>query len=131
MLDQTVEKKYKILIVDDEEMLNNMYEFKFQQEWFEVEVAKDWIEAYASIHGFQPDVVLLDIMMPNMDGFETLKLFKQEPFLNSKVIVLSNLSDPKYIQLAKEMWADDFMVKANSKPQDIVDKVKVLLNEKN
>ena len=121
------DKNLKILIVDDEVMLNSMYRAKFQKEWFDVQVANDWLEAYTEILDFQPDVVLLDIMMPNMDWFETLNLFNQEPTFNAKVLVLSNINNWSYIEKAKALWACEYLVKSNCTPQYVVDKVKELV----
>lgn len=120
-------KKYKVLIVEDEMALYTMYKMKFEKEWFETAISTNWVDASVKIQTFKPDVILLDIMMPDMDWFETLKVLKEQTSLQSKIVMFSNLNRPIDIQEAKQMWADDYIVKADVTPREVVDRIKALL----
>lgn len=113
----------KVLMVEDESALSGMYKKKFETSNCEIRVANNGLDAMVMIKDFKPDVILLDIMMPDIDGFETLKVIKQQTSLNSKIIVFSNLSNHFDIKLAKDLGADDYIVKASTVPKDIVKRV--------
>lgn len=118
----------KIMIVEDDINTYEMYSLKFKKEWFEVLVSTDWLDALTKLVDFKPDVILLDIMMPSMDGFETLTAIKQlTTTINAKIIICSNLNDKKNIVRWFEIWADDYLVKANVTPNEIYERVKKLL----
>lgn len=122
------QNKYKLLIVEDDETLSEMYKIKFEKEWFEVLVANNWFDASIKIWWFKPNVILLDIMMPDMDWFETLKVFRQQTSLDTKIIMFSNLDKDDDIKEAMKLWADDYLIKANVTPKQAVEKVYSLLN---
>lgn len=122
------QNKYKLLIVEDDETLSEMYKIKFEKEWFEVMVANNWFDASIKIWWFKPNVILLDIMMPDMDWFETLKVFRQQTSLDTKIIMFSNLDKDDDIKEAMKLWADDYLIKANVTPKQAVEKVYSLLN---
>lgn len=118
----------KIMIVEDDINTYEMYSLKFKKEWFEVLVSNNWLDALTKLVDFKPDVILLDIMMPSMDGFETLTAIKQlTTTINAKIIICSNLNDKKNIVRWFEIWADDYLVKANVTPNEIYERVKKLL----
>lgn len=118
----------KIMIVEDDINTYEMYSLKFKKEWFEVLVSTDWLDALTKLVDFKPDVILLDIMMPSMDGFETLTAIKElTTTINAKIIICSNLNDKKNIVRWFEIWADDYLVKANVNPNEIYERVKKLL----
>ncbi len=118
----------KIMIVEDDINTYEMYSLKFKKEWFEVLVSTNWLDALTKLVDFKPDVILLDIMMPSMDGFETLTAIKQlTTTINAKIIICSNLNDKKNIVRWFEIWADDYLVKANVTPNEIYERVKKLL----
>lgn len=118
----------KIMIVEDDINTYEMYSLKFKKEWFEVLVSTNWLDALTKLVDFKPDVILLDIMMPSMDGFETLTAIKElTTTINAKIIICSNLNDKKNIVRWFEIWADDYLVKANVNPNEIYERVKKLL----
>lgn len=81
----------KILIIEDNTNINEMYQIAFTQAGCEVRSAYDGLSGITTAAEFHPDVILLDLMMPNMDGFEMLKVLKNNTSLTTKVIVNSNL----------------------------------------
>ena len=117
----------KILIVEDEEELSDVFRVKLEKKWFEVITAYDGFYGlnYAVKHN--PDLVLLDIMMPDMDGFETLKTLKEQTSVETKIIVFSNLKWDDNVKYAKELWANEYLVKADYTPAQVVEKVKEVL----
>ncbi len=120
---------YKILIIDDEKSLVEMYALKFKKEGFNVKTSYDGLEALTLIAEFLPDVIFLDIMMPQMNWFETLTTMRRlaPSLVNTKIIMFSNLSSREDVEKAMKAWADDFLVKANTTPKKAVDTVKNIL----
>lgn len=118
----------KILIVEDEEILRNAYVSIFHTEKFTVSEASNGKEALGKIKSFQPDIILLDILMPIMNGLEFLKIAQiKESHPNTKVLVLSNLSDKGTIDSVLLLGATSHLVKANISPRQLVNEVKDLL----
>lgn len=118
----------QILIVEDEPMLADMYATKFSMEGFAVEKGSDGVEALAKARAVKPDIILLDIIMPKLDGFSVLKELKADANLKSvPVILLTNLGQDDDVRKGKKLGADDYFVKANHSPQEIVEKVRALL----
>ena len=122
------EFKAKILIVEDDESLYQMYKLKFEKEWYDVLVATNGLQASSKVSEFKPDMILLDIMMPDMDGFETLTVMKQQSSLKTKIIMLSNLDKKEDIDKAMLLGADDYIIKANTTPRQVVEKVSSMLD---
>lgn len=121
--------KKKVLLVEDDEMLHTMYTQKFAKEGYEVFSAYNGAEGLQMIEEHHPDVVLLDIIMPKMDGFVTLKkLKKNEATKNIPVILLTNLGQEEDIRKGRELGADDYFIKANHTPQEVVAKVTKVLS---
>lgn len=116
--------KIKILIIEDDLVLNDMYSKKFINEGFEVKQAKDWLEWLTILEKFTPDAILLDIMMPSMDWFETLKAIKNQTSSQSKIFMFTNIIDKDKIKEAMEYWADDYIIKAETTPSEIAKKIK-------
>lgn len=118
----------KILLVEDDFSLSEMYRLKFEKEWFEVEVSENGFDALINIQKFRPDVILLDIMMPDIDWFETLEVIRKQTNLDTKIIMFSNLNRKDDIDKALELGADDYLIKANVTPREAVKKVLDMLN---
>ena len=119
------ENKTKILLIEDEEMLANMYEVKFKNEGFELEKALDGAEGLEKAKSIKPDFILLDIIMPKMDGFSVLKALKEEPVTQDiPVMLLTNLGQDEDIERGKQMGAVGYLVKANITPSEVVEEVK-------
>lgn len=118
----------KILLVEDDQVLVRMYQAKFKLEEFETEVAYDGQEGLEKVKDFQPDLVLLDLAMPRMNGFEFLEeLKKMEKMKNIPVVVFSNLGQESDIQKAKDLGAKDYLIKINLTPRQVVEKIRQYL----
>ncbi|MFW5853391.1 MAG: response regulator [Patescibacteria group bacterium] len=124
--------KNKVLIVDDDKFLLDMYSVKFTENGFEVKVAYNGPEALEAVeNGYQPDVCLVDIIMPNMDGFEVIDKLKQLPnYQNTALIILSNLGQQEDIDKGKKTGADGYIVKASATPSEVVERVQEIINNK-
>jgi CheY-like chemotaxis protein len=127
-----METKKKILIVDDDSFLLDMYSLKFSQSGYEVATALGAEIALKKIQeGFDPDVMLLDIMMPGMDGFELLEKMKAENIAQSSVrIVLSNRGQQSDITRGESLGASGYIVKASSTPSEVITKVSEIISKK-
>ncbi len=114
----------KILIIEDEEILLELLEKKLTHEGFEVEVAKDGVEGLEKVKQQTPDIILLDIIMPKMGGFEVMKeLQKDDKFSKIPVIIISNSGQPVELDLAQKLGARDWLIKTDFDPQEVIDKV--------
>jgi len=121
-------KKNKIFIVEDEPFLSDMYKFKFEQENFEVTSASDGEEALRIIRRQKPDIILLDIVMPKLNGFEMLEELKKSPITKSiPVLIFSNLSQKEEIKKGMALGAEDFFIKSNYTPNQVLEKVRNIL----
>lgn len=117
-------KKY-ILVAEDDKFYANIYKTKLTKEGYEVVVVGDGAQAMKLARQKKPDLILLDIVMPVKDGFETLRELKADANLKSvKVVVLSNLGQEEDIKKAKELGAQDYIVKANVSIQQMMSKIK-------
>jgi two-component system alkaline phosphatase synthesis response regulator PhoP len=124
----TGEIKKFILVAEDDRFLANIYEIKLKKENFEVVVARDGEQALIAARSKKPDFIILDLIMPVKNGFETLAELKQDPNLKDvKVIVLSNLGQEEDAKKAKDLGALDYVVKSNIPIQKIVEKIKEYL----
>ncbi|MEA1847990.1 response regulator [Chryseobacterium sp. MHB01] len=105
----------KIIIADDEHKILMSLEYSFKKNGYDVYIARDGTEVLEFLKNMFPDVILLDIMMPNLDGFSTLEIIKQnEKLRNTKVIFLSAKNNPKDIEKGLEMGADAYVTKPYS-----------------
>ncbi len=120
----------KVLIIEDDKILSEMYALKLRKEGFEVKESINWLEWLTCIWEFNPDIVLLDIMMPTMNWFETLEAIKNQTSSRSKIIMFTNIVDKDKIKTAMQAWADDYLIKANTNPSDVIEKINLLLNKK-
>lgn len=120
----------KILIIEDEKLILELIHKKLANENYDVSVARDGEEGLKKLKEVQPDLVLLDIVMPKMDGFEVLEEMRKDKELQDiNVIVISNSGQPVELDKARELGADDWLVKAEFDPQEVIDKVKEQLEE--
>lgn len=123
------EDPIKILLIEDEEMLANMYEVKFRNEGFELLKANNGADGLEMAKSTKPQFVLLDIIMPKMDGFSVLTAMKEDPDLKDiPVLLLTNLGQDEDIERGKKLGAVGYLVKANVTPADVVDRVKAELS---
>lgn len=120
--------KKKIMLVEDDEALSAMYRVKFENAGFEVEICTNGITAITDITEFMPDVILMDIMMPSMDGIETLSTIRHlAPTLKTKIIMFSNLNSKAEIDECMKMWADAYITKADTTPKQALDLINNIL----
>lgn len=118
----------KILIVEDDTFLKGLSATKLGKEGFDVLTAGNEAEAEKIIKENMPDFVLLDLVLPGSDGFEILKKIRENPKMTSTpVIIFSNLAEDKDIAKAKELGANDFMIKSNFTLDELSDKIKQIL----
>ena len=118
----------KVLIVDDDAFLLDMYSIKFKESGFSVEIAKNGEEAVAKAKSLNPDVILLDIVMPKMDGFDVLREIKKDNIAPGAVIfILTNLGQKEDVDRGLKLGASDYIVKAHFTPSEVVAKVKSFL----
>lgn len=119
----------KILIADDEHKIIMTLEYTFRKNGYEVFIARDGTEALEILKENLPDVILLDIMMPKMDGFTTLKEIRKEPrFRDIKVIILSAKSGENDIKEGMEAGADAYFTKPYS-IRKLTEKIDEILTE--
>lgn len=120
----------KILLIEDDIYLSEIYRTFLEKEGFKCFSAKDGISGLKMIKKIKPDLVILDIIMPNLDGWEVLKKIK-EKFSNLKVFVLSNLDSPDEIKKALSLGAERYFIKVNFQVKEVVREVKKYLKNGN
>ena len=114
----------KILVVEDEITLAEALRAKFEKKNYDVRVVSDGGAALASTQSFKPDIILLDLLLPNKNGFEILQDIKADVTLkNIPVIILSNLATDEDIKKAMPVGAVDYFVKADHPIQEVLEKV--------
>jgi len=124
----TESKKKNILLIEDEEMLASMYETKFQNEGYQIRKALDGEVGLKLAQEQTPDLILLDIIMPKLDGFSVLKKIKDDPKLkNVPVVLLTNLGQDEDIEKGNKLGSAGYLVKANLTPGEVIEKIKVYL----
>lgn len=115
----------RILLVDDEDTLVQLYNMAFSREGFTVDIAYDGTECLARLKVSRPDIIILDIMMPKMNGLETLKALKSDPLTATiPVIIATNLTDPDEEKKAHDAGAAEYILKSDYIPADLVAMVK-------
>lgn len=121
-------RKPTILIVEDEKLLSDMYEMKFSREGFDVTTAVDGFDGLKKAKSGKPDIILLDIIMPKVDGFAALRDLKSSPETKDiPVILLTNLGQEEDVEKGRKLGADDYFIKASYTPAVIVSKVRQIL----
>ena len=125
-------EKKKILIVDDDKFLLDMYALKFSQNNFEVHTATNGVQALEKLSGeLKPEIILMDLTMPDMDGFEMLeKMATGNLSPGSVKIILSNNGEQSDMDKCKSLGASGYIVKASSTPAEVIEEVKKILDQK-
>ncbi|MCL1877191.1 response regulator [Candidatus Saccharibacteria bacterium] len=120
-----MEQKKKILLVEDDNTLASVYQQRLILEGFDVRHAENGEDALSIAVDYTPDLVLLDIMMPKLDGFDVLDILRNTPSTrNVHVIMLTALGQPKDVERAKSLGADDFLIKSQVVIGDVVEHIK-------
>lgn len=127
-----MEKKYTVLIVDDDKFLLDMYRNKFVSGGHTVTVAVGSTEALTTLRGgADPNILILDIIMPEMDGIELLGVVRKEKLApHAIVVMLTNESSPDVIEKAKALGIEGYIVKAASVPSEVVEETLKIANAK-
>ncbi|MCX6745906.1 MAG: response regulator [Candidatus Parcubacteria bacterium] len=124
------EKKDRILLIEDDSFLVEMYTTKFELEGFEVISAEDGKKGLDFALKEKPEIILLDILMPKMDGFAVLEALKKDKTtLNIPVVLLTNLGQKDDVKKGFEKGAVGYLIKAHFMPSEVVDKIKKILKE--
>jgi DNA-binding response OmpR family regulator len=120
----------KVLIIEDDKFLSELLSTKLQKEGFEVALATDGETGLQKVTEASPNIILLDIMLPGISGFEVLEGIQKlgEPASKIPVIILSNFGQESKIQKGLELGAKDYLVKANFTTGEIVEKIKGALS---
>lgn len=114
----------RILIVEDEELIAELLEKKLKKEGYEILVAKDGEEGLILIKKEKPDLILLDIVMPKMGGFEVMEeMQKDEELKKIPVIIISNSGQPVELERAQKLGARDWLIKTEFDPKEVIEKV--------
>ncbi|MBN1262903.1 MAG: response regulator [Candidatus Pacebacteria bacterium] len=119
----------KILLVEDEQFLSDLYAEVLKAEGFSVETAHDGQKGYETMKKSSFDLVLLDIMLPKMDGIDILNRLKKEKKLklNKHIILLTNLSGEAVLRKKGHIEVDEYLIKSSLTPDILVEKVKEYL----
>lgn len=118
----------KILLIEDDPFLIDIYNTKLKKSGFEVEVATEGEEGIRKIEEKIPDLVLLDIVLPQMDGWEVLKKIREnKKFKNLKVIILSNLYQKLEVEKGMKFGAIKYLIKAHYTPTEVVKEIRKIV----
>lgn len=121
----------RVLIIEDDAPYRKVYTRKFQVSGYDVETAQNGLEGLQKMTSFHPDIVFVDLMMPQMDGFQFLDKAKADPALKDiPVIVLTNLSTTDDAQKVLQMGALAILVKSDTEPNAIIQKANEVLSGK-
>jgi DNA-binding response OmpR family regulator len=118
----------KILLVEDDDSLASVYQTRLEAEGFSLKRVPNGEDALATTLDFKPDMILLDVMMPKVSGFDVLDILRNTPETNDiKIIMLTALSQESDKERAMKLGVDDYLVKSQVVIADVVDKIKVHL----
>ena len=113
----------KVLIIEDNETLNEAYKLILERDGHNVETAFNGEEGLQMLKKMTPDLILLDMLMPKMDGLEFLRHFKPETKPKVTIIILSNLNEDEQVEEARKLGADRYILKANTSPRELAARV--------
>ena len=117
--------QHKILLVEDDEALAQMYTMRLQAEGFATEPVANGEEALSTAVKYRPDLVLLDAMMPKISGFDVLDILRNTPeTANMRIIMLTALSQPKDKERAENLGVDDYLVKSQVVIADVIERIR-------
>ena len=118
----------KILIVEDDALMSRMYQKAFTFEGYEIEMAQDGEEGLVKARSFKPTIILLDVMMPKLNGMQVLERLKADPETKGiPVIMLTNLAGAQDAEAALTRGAVKYIIKSEYEPKQVVDMVKEVL----
>lgn len=118
----------KIAIIEDDSVIAQMYRMKFEADGFEVQVADNGRDGVTLVEQFSPDIVLLDMQMPIMNGDEALKQIRKKDWGKTvPVMVLTNLGEEEAPKNIRSLGIESYIVKADLTPRQVVERVKTTL----
>jgi len=118
----------KILIIEDDRYISKMYQLKLSLDGFDVQLADNGRIGVEKVKEFNPDIILTDILMPELDGFEVIKMVKADEATKTiPILIMSNLGEEDHIQKGLELGALGYIVKSQYTPSKVVDKIKEIL----
>lgn len=117
-----------ILLVEDDPFVVDIYTTKLKEAGFSIEVAEDGEEALRKVKEKKPELLILDIVLPNIDGWEFLKKIREDfGFEDLKVVVLSNLSQKSEVEKSSKFGVIKYFIKAHFTPSEVVEEIKKIL----
>jgi DNA-binding response OmpR family regulator len=120
----------RILLVEDDNSLATVYVDRLEAEGFEVKRVENGEDALAAAENYQPDLVLLDVMMPEINGFDVLDILRNTPkTANLKVIMLTALSQDSDKERAAALGVDDYLVKSQIVIADVIDRIRHIIDK--
>jgi CheY-like chemotaxis protein len=120
--------KPTILVAEDDSLYAKVYQNKLSKEGYDVVLAVNGKEAVQKASELKPNLILMDLIMPEMDGFTALEKIKGDPDTKGlKVLVMSNLGQDSDIKRAKDLGAEEYFIKANISIQELVEKIKTYI----
>lgn len=123
--DRSSKKLQRILLVEDDDALANVYVSRLQAEGFDIRRVKNGEDALATTLSYKPDLIVLDVMMPKVSGFDVLDILRNTPeTANVKIIMLTALSQPSDQERAKTLGADDYLVKSQVVIADVIERIR-------
>lgn len=121
--------KPRILLVEDDAELASIYQLRMEAEGFEVRHCDNGEAALQTALDFKPNLILLDVMMPHVNGFDVLDIIHNTPILAGiKIVMLSALGQPSDIARGKELGADDYLVKSQTTIAEVMERLRFHLN---
>lgn len=118
----------RVLLVEDDKFISRAYKDGLEREGFEIDTAFDGIEAMQKLQSSPPDLVLLDLILPEKDGFAVLEEIQMnEKLKRIPVVILSNLGQESDIEKGRALGATDYLIKADVSMKDVIEKVKFYL----
>lgn len=120
----------KVLIIEDNDVISRLWQITLEAEGFKVDVAVTGAEGVEKAEAGAPSIILLDLIMPDMHGFEIFERLKLNSTTSIPVVILSNLSAGEEIQKARELGAADFIIKSTILPEQLVGKIRRILSQK-
>jgi DNA-binding response OmpR family regulator len=119
----------KIAIIEDDQVISQMYRMKFEADGFDVQLARNGKIGVALVESFKPDMILLDLQMPEMNGADALEAIRKNDWgKNIPVIILTNLGEEESPKHLRTLGIHSYIVKANLTPRQVVQRVKEALN---
>ncbi len=120
---------YKIAVIEDEPSLRSLYETKLSLSGFSVQTARNGVEGLALLESFQPDLILLDLLMPEMNGDEMLANLREQHWgANMRVVVMTNISRDEAPSMLRFLRVDRYIVKAHYTPSEVTQVVREVLH---